>query len=96
MSTGLNGTRCYESTSRDTSRQREHPRILHGDQRYIERCVDETYVKVAGRWHCLYRAVDQHGQIIGVLLWQRRDGAAARALFTRPLRFGPRTVRGED
>jgi IS6 family transposase len=24
--------------------------------------VDETYVKVAGRWTYLYRAVDQHGQ----------------------------------
>ena len=23
--------------------------------------VDETYLKIAGRWHCLYRAVDQHG-----------------------------------
>jgi IS6 family transposase len=28
--------------------------------------VDETYVKVAGRWTYLYRAVDQHGQVIGV------------------------------
>lgn len=27
--------------------------------------VDETYVKVAGRWTYLYRAVDQHGQVIG-------------------------------
>jgi transposase-like protein len=26
--------------------------------------VDETYVKVAGRWTYLYRAVDQHGQVI--------------------------------
>jgi IS6 family transposase len=51
--------------------------------------VDETYVKVAGRWHYLYRAVDQHGQIIEVLLSPRRDGAAAQAFFTRALRFGP-------
>jgi len=29
--------------------------------------VDETYVKVAGRWTYLYRAVDQHGQVIDVL-----------------------------
>ena len=28
--------------------------------------VDETYVKVAGRWRYLYRAVDQHGQVIDV------------------------------
>lgn len=35
--------------------------------------VDETYVKVAGRWTYLYRAVDQHGQVIDVLLSNRRD-----------------------
>ena len=29
--------------------------------------VDETYVKVAGKWRYVYRAVDQHGQIIDVL-----------------------------
>jgi transposase-like protein len=29
--------------------------------------VDETYIKVAGRWLYLYRAVDQHGQVIDVL-----------------------------
>ena len=30
--------------------------------------VDETYVKVAGRWRYLYRAVDQYGQVIDMLL----------------------------
>src|SRR3954452_23218424 len=50
--------------------------------------VDETYVKVAGRWTYLYRAVDQHGQVIDVLVSQRRDGAAARAFFTRALTQG--------
>ena len=50
--------------------------------------VDETYVKVAGRWTYLYRAVDQHGQVIDVLLSERRDGFAARAFFTRALTLG--------
>lgn len=36
--------------------------------------VDETYVKVAGRWVYLYRAVDQHGHVIDVLVSHRRDG----------------------
>ena len=36
--------------------------------------VDETYVKVAGHWVYLYRAVDQRGQIIDVLVSERRDG----------------------
>jgi hypothetical protein len=35
--------------------------------------VDETYVKVAGERAYLYRAVDQHGQVIDVLLSVRRD-----------------------
>ena len=43
--------------------------------------VDETYVKVAGRWRYLYRAVDQFGQVIDVLLSERRDIPAARRFF---------------
>jgi IS6 family transposase len=45
--------------------------------------VDETYVKVAGRWRYLYRAIDQYGQVIDVLLSGQRDTAAARQFFTR-------------
>ncbi len=51
--------------------------------------VDKTYVKVAGRWTYLYRAVDQHDQVIDVLLSTRRDAAATRLFFTSALRFGP-------
>jgi transposase, IS6 family len=54
--------------------------------------VDETYVKVAGRWTYLYRAVDQHGQVIDVLVSERRDGVAARAFFARALTQGPSPV----
>ena len=54
--------------------------------------VDETYVKVAGRWTYLHRAVDQHGQVIDILLSQRRDAPAARAFFTRTMRFGPAPI----
>jgi IS6 family transposase len=50
--------------------------------------VDETYVKVSGRWAYLYRAVDQHGQVIDVLLSITRDLTAARRFFTRALRAG--------
>ena len=45
--------------------------------------VDETYVKVAGRWVYLYRAVDQFGQVIDVYASTRRDGKAARQFFHR-------------
>jgi transposase, IS6 family len=54
--------------------------------------VDETYVKVAGRWRYLYRAVDQFGQVIDVLLSKQRDTAAARRFFVRALRHGPAPV----
>jgi transposase-like protein len=47
--------------------------------------VDETYVKVAGVWRYVYRAVDQHGQVIDVLVSKRRDGEAARRFFRRAL-----------
>ncbi len=50
--------------------------------------VDETYVKVNGRWTYLYRAIDQYGQVIDVWLSPRRDLTAARAFFHRALTAG--------
>jgi transposase, IS6 family len=47
--------------------------------------VDETYVKVAGKWRYVYRAVDQYGQIIDVYVSSRRDTRAARRFFTTAL-----------
>ena len=44
--------------------------------------VDETYVKVAGVWRYVYRAVDQHGQVIDVYVSKPRDTAAATWFFT--------------
>jgi IS6 family transposase len=51
-------------------------------------CVDETYVKVAGRWVYLYRAIDQYGQVIDVLVSEKRDLAATRRFFTQALGHG--------
>ncbi len=50
--------------------------------------VDETYVKVNGRWTYLYRAIDQYGQAIDVWLSAKRDLTAARIFFTRALGTG--------
>ncbi|TDC57901.1 DDE domain-containing protein [Micromonospora sp. KC207] len=47
--------------------------------------VDETYVKVNGVWRYAYRTVDQHGQVIDVLVSTRRDTAAARQFLHRAL-----------
>jgi transposase-like protein len=58
---------------------------LSGDRWWVE----ETYVKVAGRWVYLYRAIDQVGQVIDVLVSEKRDLAATRRFFTRALEHGP-------
>jgi IS6 family transposase len=47
-------------------------------------------VRVAGRWVYLYRAIDQYGQVIDVLVSQKRDLAATRRFFTRAFNHGPR------
>jgi transposase-like protein len=47
--------------------------------------VDETYVKVAGRWRYVYRAIDQFGQVIDVLVSAQRDARAARRFFERAI-----------
>ena len=49
--------------------------------------VDETYVKVNGVWRYVYRAIDQYGQVIDVLVSTRRDATAARRFFIRALRM---------
>jgi transposase, IS6 family len=47
--------------------------------------VDETYVRVAGRWRYLYRTVDQSGQVIDVFVSARRDAKAAHRIFERAI-----------
>ncbi len=62
------------------ARPRRH---VPGDRWFL----DETYLKVAGRWTYLYRAIDQYGQVIDVWLSARRD-LAARVFFTSALANG--------
>jgi transposase-like protein len=47
--------------------------------------VDETYVKVAGRWRYVYRAIDQFGQVIDVFMSRQRDARAARQFFEQAI-----------
>jgi putative transposase len=46
---------------------------------------DDTYIKVAGRWEYLYRAVDKSGGTVDFLLRDKRDHAAARAFFKQAI-----------
>src|SRR4051794_37136530 len=72
-------------------RIRPHLRACNGSWR-----VDETYVKVKGRWTYLYRAVDSRGQTIDFLLSAKRDAAAAKRFFRKalgqPHTGNPRTI----
>jgi putative transposase len=43
-------------------------------------------VKINGKQHYLWRAVDQDGEVVDVYLHARRDGAAAKRFFRRLLR----------
>ena len=47
--------------------------------------MDETYIKVKGRWTYLYRAVDRYGKTLDFMLSERRDLAAARRFFRRAI-----------
>ena len=47
--------------------------------------VDETYVRVRGKWHYLYRAVDKHGKTVDFLLRPDHGIAAAQAFFRKAL-----------
>jgi len=54
----------------------------YGDTFYI----DEVFVKINGKQHYLWRAVDQDGEVVDVYLQARRDGPAAKRFFRRLLR----------
>ena len=47
--------------------------------------VDETYVRIKGRWFYLYRAIDSAGATIDFFLSAFRSAAAAKALFAKAL-----------
>lgn len=58
--------------------------------------LDEVFVNVGGKPYLLWRAVDQHGAELDILLQKRRDKAAAKRFFQRllvQLTCSPRLVR---
>jgi len=51
--------------------------------------VDETYVKIRGKWRYLYRAIDKHGIPVDFLLTAKRDANAAKRFFRKMLEDHP-------
>ena len=47
--------------------------------------MDETCIRVKGKWMYYYRAIDRFGQTLDFMLCEHRDGAAATAFFTRAI-----------
>ena len=47
--------------------------------------LDETYIKVSGRWRYLYRAIDREGNLLDSMLSEHRDKHAARRFLRRLL-----------
>ena len=61
-------------------------RNLHRSKRTVSWYVDETYVKVKGKWKYLYRAVDRNGELLDVMLSPHRSRTAAERFFERTLK----------
>jgi len=47
--------------------------------------MDETYIKVKGKWVYLYRAVDKEGKTVDFMLSEKRNEPAARAFFSKAI-----------
>lgn len=63
------------------ARVRKRKRPVSGSWR-----MDETYIRLNGRWVYLYRAVDRYGDTIDFLLRAKRDAVAAKAFFRKAFR----------
>jgi putative transposase len=76
-----------ESFAQGLRRRRPRP----GDKWHL----DEVFIRIQGQLHYLWRAVDQHGIVLDVLVQRRRDGKAAKRFFKRLLKglqYVPRVI----
>jgi putative transposase len=57
--------------------------------------IDEVFIKINGKMHYLWRAVDQNGQMLDILVTRRRNKAAAKRFFLKLLKglqYEPRVI----
>jgi len=69
----------FSSLIERTVRRRKKP--VNGSWR-----MDETYIRLNGKWVYLYRAVDKYGDTIDFLLRAKRDGVSAKAFFRKAIK----------
>jgi len=62
-------------------KSRKHKLPVHRSWR-----MDETYIKIKGKWRYLYRAIDKFGKTIEFMMTRKRDKAAAKAFFRKAFR----------
>jgi putative transposase len=55
--------------------------------------LDEIYIKINGEWQYLWRAVDQHGNVLDILVQSRRDAKAAKRFMAKLIKKHCRTPR---
>ncbi len=65
----------------------------HRDPVGLDWRVDETYARIRGRWHYIYRAIDEHGQIVDAYVSRTRDVPAAHRFFERAIACSGMTPR---
>lgn len=70
--------------------QKFGPELTKQTEKHLRRAsvdlhVDETYIRVGGKWRYLWRAVDANGQMVDVRLTARRDARAARAFVNKAI-----------
>jgi IS6 family transposase len=70
----------HEYSPKLEKRIKPHLKVSHSSTR-----VDETYIKIKGVWHYLYRAVDKHGQTLHWMLSVKRNKKAAKKFFKKML-----------
>ena len=89
---------CYETVRRwckkfgqTFARRLRHRRPRPGDKWYL----DEVVIRIRGVQHDLWRAVDQAGVVLDILVQDRRDSNAAKRFFRRlpkGLQYVPRVI----
>jgi putative transposase len=81
------GLRFGQLFSNELKRRRPRP----GDKWHL----DEVFVRIRGKLHYLWRAVDQHGHVLDILVQSRRSAKAAKRFFRKLLRglqYVPRVI----